>query len=163
LGLDLDLPKSELASVAHIEECGVHPAFRGHKLQLKLIRLRMKMAAAANYRHLASTVSPRNPYSLANLLACNLHARAVARKYGGKERLVMHLDLRAAPVLHWANSVGRRLCDLTPVDALLRRGYRGYSYERNAEGGLIHLGEPALSSRFEKTIGAPLPAMPDEN
>lgn len=93
LGYDLKLEKEELLKVAHLDSVAVHPDYRGNKLQYQLICLLEKIAIEKGYRHLYSTVSPTNKYSINNLLKLGLEIKIEKEKYDGKIRLILYKSL----------------------------------------------------------------------
>jgi hypothetical protein len=148
LGHDLRLPEHELSDVVHLEECGVHPAFRGRNLQFELTRRRIGIAAELGYRHLVTTISPKNPYSLRNHLRHNLCIGAVAEKYGGMLRLVLHRDLRIK-VVSWRRITSVKLSNALDMCKPLHQGLKGYTIEWTANEGVVCFGSllPADDAR----------------
>ena len=93
LGYDLLLEKNELLKVAHLDSVAVHPGYRGNKLQYILFSLLEKISIQKGYKHLYSTVSPSNKYSLNNLLKLGLEIKLEKMKYDGKNRLILYKSL----------------------------------------------------------------------
>jgi ribosomal protein S18 acetylase RimI-like enzyme len=93
LGYDIKLGKDELLKVAHLDSVTVHPDYRGNKLQYKLFSLLEKISIAKGYKHLCSTVSPNNKFSLNNLLKLGLEIKIEKKKYDGKTRLILYKAL----------------------------------------------------------------------
>lgn len=90
LGRDADLREAELPKVAHMDSVAVLPAYRGHKLQAKLVTAGEKELAALGYRHLLCTVHPDNRYSLSNLTDLGYVLTVTLKKYGGLPRHVLY-------------------------------------------------------------------------
>jgi predicted GNAT superfamily acetyltransferase len=93
LGYDLNFNQDELQFVAHLDSFLVHPDYRGNKLQYKLCTLMQKIALQKGYKHLCSTVSPRNIHSLNNLMNFGFEIRLEKLKYGGKLRYILYKSL----------------------------------------------------------------------
>lgn len=93
LGYDLNLGEDELPYVAHLDSFLVHPDYRGNKLQYKLGNLMQEIVLNKGFRHLCATVSPKNHYSLINLLDIGLEIRLKKLKYGGKLRYILYKHL----------------------------------------------------------------------
>ena len=90
LGYDLGLSKDEIPLVAHLDSVAIHPSFRGNKLQLTLFGLLEDIAKQEGYKHLCSTVSPINIYSIKNLESMGLEIKIEKLKYGGKNRFIFY-------------------------------------------------------------------------
>lgn len=90
LGRDAGLSEHELPKAAHMDSVAVCPAYRGHKLQKKLLIEGEKEMAALGYRHLLCTTHPDNRYSLSNLLDFGYTPVATIEKYGGLPRHVLY-------------------------------------------------------------------------
>lgn len=93
LGYDLNFSRDELPYVAHLDSFLVHPYYRGNKLQYKFSTLLENIAVEKGCKHLCSTVSPSNIYSLNNLLDAGLEIKLEKLKYGGKLRYILHKSL----------------------------------------------------------------------
>jgi len=93
LGRDLNLPDEELSRVAHLQAAAVHPDYRGHGLQKRLMLECLTTIEDMGYRHVCCTVSPNNPVSLKNILSCGLMISALRPKSFGWCRYIMHKDL----------------------------------------------------------------------
>lgn len=93
LGYDLKLEKDELLKVSHLDSVAVHPDYRGNKLQYQLFSLLEKISIEKGYKHLYSTVSPSNKFSLNNLLELGLKIKIEKEKYDGKTRLILYKAL----------------------------------------------------------------------
>ncbi len=89
LGRDDGLPENDLDSVFHIESVAVLPEYRGNGLQRKLVKIGERRAFADGYREGYATVSPKNKYSLDNMLALGYSVVCEAAKYGSV-RLILH-------------------------------------------------------------------------
>ena len=87
LGRHFGLPGSDLLGVGHLEECGVAPAYRRCGIHTEMTRRRLAILESLGYRYAAVTVAPANLFSLRVQLACGLEAVAIAKKYGGFDRI----------------------------------------------------------------------------
>lgn len=90
LGYDINLNSEELPFVAHLDSFIVHPNYRGNKLQYKLSLLIEEIARQKGCKHLFSTVSPNNIYSLTNLKNLGLEIKLEKLKYDGKLRYILY-------------------------------------------------------------------------
>lgn len=91
-GHDLGVPAGELEAWANLDTTVVHPDYRGNGLQQRMIRL-AEQALRPGIRGIACTVSPHNPHSLANVLACGYTEACRKEKYGGYLRVVLKKEL----------------------------------------------------------------------
>lgn len=102
LGRDIGLNHSQLAKTAHLETTVVDPAYRGNGLQGETLRAAIPLIEEQGFNQLLCTVSPKNPYSLYNILSSGLNIRALKLKYPdeeapkGKWRFILHRDLTEA-------------------------------------------------------------------
>lgn len=90
LGRDAGLCEAELAKAAHMDSAAVLPAYRGHKLQARLVAAGERELAALGYRHLLCTVHPDNAYSLNNLTGLGYAVARTQEKYGGLPRHILY-------------------------------------------------------------------------
>lgn len=90
LGRDAGLSEGELLKAAHMDSAAVLPAYRGHKLQARLMAAAETDLAARGYRHLLCTIHPDNRYSLSNALERGYAIAATLKKYGGLDRHVLY-------------------------------------------------------------------------
>lgn len=102
LGADIALESNDLKKVAHLETTLVHPAYRGNSFQSETLAVALPIIESRGYRHVLSTVSPLNPYSLYNVMYHGLRIKALKRKYAVSEkdpglwRFILHRDLEAS-------------------------------------------------------------------
>lgn len=89
LGYDLGFDKLERSLVAHMDSAAVLPEFQGNRLQRRLISAAETILAARGYQYAMATVSPRNFYSLRNMLSSGYRIAKTTVKYGGKERHIL--------------------------------------------------------------------------
>lgn len=90
---DMGLDLSQQPFWANLDTVLVHPDYRGNGLQRLLLGLAEQRLDPA-IRGLGCTVSPHNPHSLDNFLACGYQPVCRKEKYGGFDRLVLAKPLR---------------------------------------------------------------------
>lgn len=88
LGRDLGLPENELCKVAHMESAVVLPEYRGHHLQIQMLKYAESIIDQKKFRYLMSTVSPDNPASYRSLEANGYKLMMTRKKYGGLLRRI---------------------------------------------------------------------------
>ena len=93
LGYDIGLSDDKIPYVAHMESVVVHPDYRGHKLQRRLMEAAEKDLKAAGYRYLLATIHPENPYSMNNALSLGYQVMRVCEKYGGYLRAILMKEI----------------------------------------------------------------------
>lgn len=91
-GYDLGFGQEELLKVVHMDTAAVHPDFRGHGLQGRMVRLAEQALAGTGERILLSTVHPENKFSLNNMLKQGYSIRKRVGKYGS-ERLILQKEI----------------------------------------------------------------------
>lgn len=91
-GYDLDFSKEALLRVVHMDTAAVHPDFRGHGLQGRMVRMAEQALAGTGKRILLSTVHPENKFSLNNMLKQGYSIRKRVGKYGS-ERLILQKEI----------------------------------------------------------------------
>ena len=89
LGWDIGMDVSKLCRVAHMESVAVSRDFRGLGMMKELIRRGEALAKANGCCYSMCTVSPDNPWSLNNMLACGYEIVATVPKYGGVMRHIL--------------------------------------------------------------------------
>ena len=91
-GYDLGLSREELLRVIHMDTAVVHPDFRGHKLQRRLMTV-IEQDLFARYPDciLLTTVHPENIYSLSNVRSLGYEPVKRLAKYGS-ERYILRKD-----------------------------------------------------------------------
>ena len=92
-GYELDFGTEDLLRVIHMDSAAVHPDYRGHKLQRKLMAfieedLRSRYPGAI----LLTTVHPENLYSLYNVQSLGYTVARRLAKYGS-ERYILRKDM----------------------------------------------------------------------
>lgn len=89
-GFDLNFTEAELLKTAHMETCVVHPDYRGHHLEARLMESAIEVLKATDYCHLLGTVHPDNIPSVKAFLDNGFHVAKTLKKYGGKLRHIMY-------------------------------------------------------------------------
>ena len=132
LGNDINMPRQELAKVAHLETTVVHPEYRGNSLQSLTLQQAIPMIKDFGYSHLLCTVSPQNIYSLYNIIKNGLRIKALKKKYGsekdGKDgmwRFILHRNLEPRAVRKVSQNFGIPIGDLERQSKLIDEGFVG--------------------------------------
>lgn len=133
LGVDLNIDREELNLVANLETTVVHPDYRGNRLQWKTLDRAIGLIERKGYIHLCTTISPKNPYSMSNIMDHDLVIRRIKRKYGikidqsdGLVRYILHRNLKFTPCNEYENEVEIDVENVSDQMALLEKGYVGY-------------------------------------
>lgn len=131
LNLEIDLDK-----VMILESTVVDPNYRGNRLQSIMLQIAHDFAEDSGYRHLLSTVSPENIFSLYNVMTLGLKIRALKKLYqtqtgDGVWRFVLHKDLQQAPT--WLKKLEIGLGELDLQTLLIDKGFFGDSVSRQSK------------------------------
>ena len=89
LGTYIGLSEEELKKVAHMDTAAVAPAYRGLKLQRRLMERAEEELYAEGFRYFMCTVHPENIYSRGNITGLGYRPVWKGEKYGGTLREVM--------------------------------------------------------------------------
>lgn len=89
LGVYAGLMGAQLDRVAHMESVTVRDTFRGYGLQKALVDRGENLARQLGYAYSMCTISPKNPWSLANMEAAGYAIVATVPKYGGRMRHIL--------------------------------------------------------------------------
>ena len=95
LGRDIGLGDQELPYVVHMDTVAILPAYRGNRLQFRLMQAAEEEIRSRGYRYLMCTVHPDNRYSRDNILAQGYRVAAAKEKYGGYPRDILLKELDA--------------------------------------------------------------------
>lgn len=131
LGRDVGLPEDELGRVAHLQAAVVHPAYRGNGLQKRMGTAHLRVIEEMGFEHVLCTVSPKNPFSLRNVLSNGFVIRGLKPKFEGAWRYIMYKNL-----LHSISScetVRIKGSDIESQVDLLGRGYLGFNIKLLSE------------------------------
>ncbi len=134
LGLDLGLVQEELTKVANFQMVCVHPSFRGNSLALKMNQICLALLRdSCAYHHVCATVSPYNIWNILVLLESGFRIAKLKSKYGGKERYIVHQNLRRPFLFNDDRAVIVRLDDLETQKRWLDSGFYGVAlYKRDS-------------------------------
>ena len=88
----LGVPQAEWPHWANADSAVVRPDWRGNGLQRRKLEAALPLLPES-ITHLGATVSPANPYSLSNALACGFTIRARREMYGGFDRYLLAKEL----------------------------------------------------------------------
>lgn len=136
LAYDIDLPKSQMAKVVHLETTVVHPEYRGNALQSITLQYAAEEVETLGYRHLLCTVSPQNMFSLYNIMKNGLKIKALKRKYSSSEnpnglwRFILHKDMAIESYNKPISSYMSGLENFDEQKGLIDRGYIGFNIFR---------------------------------
>lgn len=92
----LGVPKSDWKYWANADSAAVHPDLRGNGLQRRLLTL-AEQWRAPSIIGIGTTISPANPYSLKNAIACGFTIEKRCAMYGGHDRYVLQKRLPPLP------------------------------------------------------------------
>ncbi len=126
LGRDIGLPEDELKSVAHLQAAVVHPDYRGNGLQRRMGAAHLRVIDEKGFEHILCTVSPKNPFSLRNVLSNGFVVRGLKPKFEGAWRYIMYKNLRRPTRFH-CGTVSIKGSDIESQVDLLSRGYLGFN------------------------------------
>ncbi|MBO5130057.1 MAG: GNAT family N-acetyltransferase [Oscillospiraceae bacterium] len=93
LGCDLGFDEEMLSRVVHMDTAAVHPDFRGHDLQHRMMMAAEEELRAIGGRILLCTIHPDNRYSVQNVLKQGYTIEKKLEKYGGSIRYILRKDL----------------------------------------------------------------------
>lgn len=92
LGHDLGFDEEKLRQVVHMDTAAVHPDYRGHKLQYRMMVHAEHEIATRGGRILLCTIHPDNRYSLQNVLNQGYSIQKKLSKYDSV-RYILRKDL----------------------------------------------------------------------
>lgn len=141
LGTDLGLTGGALNSVAHLAGSAVHPAYRGNRLQSRLVELREEFARQAGFEHLCGEVIPGNSISIRNHLAVGYFLKAFRIDRLGEPNFVLDKELQCgAPMLRPCELAEASTDDIRGFREMMRRGRWGFRTADRALGTVIEFG-----------------------
>jgi ribosomal protein S18 acetylase RimI-like enzyme len=132
-GVDINLPQSELNKVAHLKAVVVHPAYRGNELQKRLANIHLNVLQELGYKHVCSTVSPKNAISIQNHFASGFVIKGLKIKYGDRLRYIMYKNIFSAFV-HGPKVVSIDTTDTDGQKMLIDRGFAGFRTQMKNDG-----------------------------
>lgn len=141
LGKEIHMPDSDLIDVAQLQYIVVHPNYRGNSLQKKLITQLLSLAHNIGCKYALGIISPKNYFSLRNMLCLGFVIRDINKKHGGMDRCVMYKDLvNANPI--WREVVNIVHTDIEGQEKLLEKGFVGIDVSTTyAENFVIYYGK----------------------
>ncbi|WP_148219576.1 GNAT family N-acetyltransferase [Azospirillum sp. B510] len=140
MGIGFGLEGEELDAVAHWTAVIVDPAFRGHRLQRRLVQaVNWRLFPQAPHDYAFVTVRADNPPSLRSMLACGFAMVWAAPKFDGHIR---HTLFRITPGDGAVPDGGEmvELMDLPRQMALMARGWIGWP--QGADPGRVRFAPP---------------------
>ena len=140
---DLGLDPSEAGNTAVMDFCVTDSAFRGNSIQF-FTYLFMENILYPNRYHLHTTVSPKNIFSLTNILKCGFHAMRFKSKYGGHPRFVLYKNLRKPMAVQ---TRGHKVILLKSYDyhpKVFADGFVGYKVKHKSNGMALLYGKPLV-------------------
>lgn len=142
-GVDIGLAQGELEKVAHLKAVVVHPDYRGNQLQRRLGKAHIEVIRELGYRHVCSTVSPKNAVSIRNHFANGFVIKGLKVKYGDRLRYIMHKNIFRCFV------PGPDVVEVdgTEVDRqkmLIDRGFAGFEIQIQNKGWRVIYGMPVM-------------------
>ena len=138
---DLAIPGME-DRVAVMDFCVIDSSFRGNNLQQISYYLMESIVYADNRNIFYTTVSPKNIYSLANVLECGFCIEDLKRKYAGTLRFVLSKHLDVPTQTSTRNHREVPLHDVRAIRGVLDEGYSGYKLRHRSRGMVILFGKP---------------------
>ena len=138
---DLGIDPGEANNVAVMDFCVTDSTFRGNNIQF-FTYLFMENILYPNRYHLHTTVSPKNIFSLSNVLKCGFHAVRFKNKYGGHPRFVLYKNLRrpVAVMTRGHKEILLRNYDYHPK--VFGDGFVGYKVKHKSTGMAMLYGKP---------------------
>lgn len=153
LGRDLGLGEEDLAKVAHLQALAVHPGFRGRGLQRELARSHLRVLNDTVCEHICSTVSPKNPISLNNILSCGFVVRALLPKFNGWWRYILYRSVSwpadGEKEASLEEGIKISCSDINGQRGLIQMGFEGYRVEWKSNGPELYF------RRFTDRIQSP--------
>lgn len=142
-GVDIGLPQEELGKVAHLKAVVVHPDYRGNQLQRRLGKAHTEVIRDLGYRHVCSTVSPKNAVSIQNHFANGFVIKGLKVKYGDRLRYIMYKNIfhTFVPGPDVAEVDGT---DIDGQKTLIDRGFAGFKIQTQNKGWRVMYGMPVI-------------------
>ncbi len=145
LGIDIGMSKADQDRVAHIQYIIVHPDYRGNSLQEKLAKYLLEVIKETGYTHVLGTISPKNYYSLCNMLKLGFVIMEIKPKYGDWLRCIIYRDIDFAASPTWQDVEKIKSSDIERQETLLKEGFVGFDVSGGPDDFLIHYGRAKTS------------------
>jgi hypothetical protein len=129
----MGLLPDQMERMAFVDYCIVHRDYRGNNLQF-LTHCYMEAFLWDDFDYLYTTVSPRNVYSLRNVLDCGFYAFQLKERYGGYMRYLLRKDLKNGSSVRTRRHENAPLRDYRAQQDIIKRGKVGYRLVRNMSG-----------------------------
>ena len=107
----LGVPQAEWPHWANVDSAVVHPDWRGNGLQRRMLEAALPLLPES-ITHLGATVSPANPYSLSNALACGCQPRNLLPL--SDLRKLTHFRAKSSPIRLWLLGFRAECCATAP-------------------------------------------------
>ncbi|HCL80177.1 MAG TPA: hypothetical protein DIC53_09455 [Synergistaceae bacterium] len=138
---DLKLEDTERTHVAVMDFCVTDSEYRGNNLQFVSYIFMENILYPYRY-HLHTTVSPKNVFSLNNILKCGFFTVGFKQKYGGHARFVLYKNLRYPTCVETKGHKEVLLRNYAYHPTVLDDGYVGYKVKHKAHGMAMLYGRP---------------------
>lgn len=119
--------------------CIVDQVYRGNNLQF-LSWFYAETLISEKYDFAVSTVSPKNIFSLNNMLACGFLIVGVSEMYGGYKRFIMRKDFSGETLIRTAGHFEIDIHDEQMIARAISEGCVGYKTHRRSSGVNVLLG-----------------------
>jgi hypothetical protein len=141
---EMGVPASGDHRTAYTDFCVVDRDFRGNNVQF-LTHYAIENITEDRYDTFYTTVSPKNSFSLLNILGCNFLITDIREMYGGYLRYVMRKDLARGKPIWTHGHLVIRLSDIDRQRAAIAEGLYGYKVIRK-HGGFWALYAPVADN-----------------
>lgn len=138
---DMKLLPDQMQRMAFVEYCIVHRDYRGNNLQF-LTYCFMEDLLWDDFDYFYTTVSPRNIFSLRNVMDCGFYAFGLKERYGGHMRYLLRKDLKQNLSIRMKRHVGALLHDYPTQQRIIDEGLVGCRLVRNTAGVWMLFGTP---------------------
>ena len=141
-GAQLKLSKTELDHVGHLGGSGVHPRYRGNRIQSRMVELRRAYAHAAGYYHMCGEVLPTNIMSIQNHLARGYFLKGFKVDHFGLSVYLLHGDARESPRrLDTGDAPETPVGDVAAYRRMLDGGWWGFDVTRRDDAWYLAYGK----------------------
>ncbi|MDR2180612.1 MAG: hypothetical protein LBP21_09905 [Synergistaceae bacterium] len=139
LSEDMGLLPHQMKRMAFIEYCVVHRDYRGNNLQF-LTYYHMENLLWEDFDYLYTTVSPRNIFSLRNVMDCGFYAFQLKERYGGYMRYLLRKDLKHSTSIRTKRHESVLLHNYSAQQHIMEKGKVGYRLIRSMTGTRMAFG-----------------------
>ncbi|MFR5881518.1 MAG: hypothetical protein ACLUEQ_12315 [Cloacibacillus evryensis] len=130
---EIELDGDEFPAVTGF--CVVDWEFRGNNVQY-LTQYLVEDIVAREHTSLLTTVSPKNIFSLENILTCNFRIIGIKEVYGGYLRFILKKDFRSSLLPIWTHGhLQIPIRDKAAQMKAIAEGYAGYKLVRKHKSG----------------------------